>query len=224
MKKIRGLMLVVAVALLAGCASPMKMAVNKETQSLDLSSEALLLLSADITNNHKPGYQPEPTILYVEEPNGGKAYNFLMDKDGRLAVESDAGAVYFFRANLKPGKYIVRGIGGFSGLFPVRGNFFLPLHSEIEVTDSDAFYLGRVVGSIRERQENEFRAGLVIPLLDQAVTGFSSGTFEISIIDNSQQDLQLMGDLYPALQGTNVKVALLPPFDRDYAQKWWEDH
>lgn len=70
--------------------------------------------------------------------------------------------------------------------------------------------------------QNEFRAGLPFPLVDQAVTGFSGGTFDVEIIDQFEKDELEFKSRFPALRDVNIQKAILPPFDRTKAQKWWE--
>jgi hypothetical protein len=128
--------------------------------------------------------------------------------------------------SLPPGKYVVRGISGSSGIFPVRGNFFVPMHSGIEVKPKSVVYIGQVQAKVRERNEQakEFRAGAVIPLIDQAVTGFSSGTWEISIRDGFNEDMGKFKNAFPVLVPATVTKQILPAFDRNKAQVWWEAH
>jgi len=225
-RRIALFLLVLTLFLISACvATPMKMGLVKDTQQIDLKDEALLLMSVELINEYKPSYQPEAGVLWIEKPEvKGKEdrLSYWADKEGTL--KSDQGNKYVFRMTIKNGKYIIRGIHGSSGTFPVKGGFFMPLHTEIEVKDSSVFYLGKVVGKIRERKENEFRAGLVVPLVDQAVTGFSGGTFDIDIIDNYEEDIKFMKTLFPALGNVQVKSAILSPFDRAKAQKWWEAH
>lgn len=70
----------------------------------------------------------------------------------------------------------------------MQRQFFAPLNAEMQLPGSGIFYLGHVNATVRERIENEFRAGLPIPLVDQAVTGFSGGNFDIEIIDQFEKD------------------------------------
>jgi len=212
-------------SLLSGCATPVKMGLNKESTHVDVSKESLLLLTAKLSNAYKPSYQPEAYALQVEKQDADESaerFNFLADKEG--TVKSPEGNEYVFRVSIPPGNYVIRGITGFSGIFPVRGNFFLPLHSDVTVTPQSVVYLGRVEGNVRERQDGEFRAGAPVPLIDQAVTGFSGGTFDVTITDSSDKDLAQLKTIFPALQTVEVQKNVLPPFDRARAQQWWEVH
>jgi hypothetical protein len=83
-------------------------------------------------------------------------------------------------------------------------------------------YLGAIQGTVRERQGDEFRAGSVIPLIDQSVAGASGGTFEVAVVDNYETDIKTFKKLFPAIQNVEVQRSILPPFDRQKAQAWWE--
>jgi hypothetical protein len=201
------------------------MELTKETDKIDISGKSMLLMSAVIANDYKPDYQPDARVLYVEKENAQNSedrLNFLADLDGTISTAR--GNKYMFRMSLQPGRYKLLGISGTSGSFPVRGTFFMPIHADVIVEPATIAYLGRVEGRIRERNGNEFRAGIVLPLIDQAVTGFSGGTFDVMVSDATAEDIQVMQNIFPALNGLAIQPRVLPPFDRQKAQKWWEDH
>ena len=100
----------------------------------------------------------------------------------------------------------------------------MPVHGDIEVKANSVTYIGRASGIMREHQGNEFRAGPVIPLVDQNVTGFAGSTFDVTISDQSQEDLAAYQGLFPALKEANIEINVLPPFDRDRAQLWWDSN
>jgi hypothetical protein len=65
----------------------------------------------------------------------------------------------------------------------------------------------------RERKEDtELRAGPLFPLLNQAVTGFSGGTFDVTIRDAYDDDLARLRKVYPALGKLEVSRAVLSPW------------
>jgi hypothetical protein len=225
MKRILALLAASAAMALGGCATPTKMDLTREVQQIDVSKKSILLLSAEISNPYKSGYQPNASVVHVEKPNASSSedrLNFLVDAEGTEATPS--GNKYLFRISLEPGKYVLRGVTGSSGTFPVRGMFFMPLHMDIEVKPGSVVYAGRVRGTVRARDEanNEFRAGPVIPLIDQSVTGFSSGTFDVAILDAEKEDLARFQNAFPALRSSRVAKQVLPPFNRKVAQTWWE--
>jgi hypothetical protein len=216
---------VLAVLVLTGCATPTKMAFENETDKVK-ADKAVFLLTTTLKNGYKTSYQPKAFVLNVEKADAkerGDRLNFLIDEKARVEADNaEAGNTYLVRMELEPGDYVIRGMTGFSGIFPVRGTFFAPLHAEVKSGEPGVFYLGHIAATVRERQENEFRAGPPIPLIDQAVTGFSGGTFDVVVSDRLDQDESIFKTKFPALREINIRKAPLPPFDRIKAQKWWE--
>jgi hypothetical protein len=151
--------------------------------------------------------------------------NFDMDETGKSEADTpEAGNSYLLRMELENGEYVIRGLSGFSGTFPFHGTFFAPLHAETKSSGSGVFYLGHVSAVVRERKENEFKAGVMVPLIDQAVTGFSGGTFDIEISDQLDKDQALFKSKFSALQNVTIQKSILASFDRAKAQQWWETH
>lgn len=217
----------VAVALiLAGCATPTKMAFHQDTEAVTSTTKPVFLMTATLKNSYRPSYQPKVIVLNVEKEGAsqrGDRINFTMDDKAKNESDSpELANSYFFRMELEKGNYLLRGLTGFSGIFPVRGNFFAPLHAEMKSAVPGIFYLGHVNATVRERIGNEFRAGLPIPLVDQAVTGFSGGTFDIEITDQFEIDVSEFRARFPALREVVIQKAILAPFDRAKAQQWWE--
>ncbi|HRE18178.1 MAG TPA: hypothetical protein PLW86_14100, partial [Rhodocyclaceae bacterium] len=145
----------------------------------------------------------------------------------KAKIESDSpevGSTYLLRMGLEPGEYVIRGLSSMARSFPINGFYFAPLHSKLSAKTPGIFYLGHVEATIRERQDPEFKAGPSIPLIDQAIAGGSTGTFDIVISDQWAQDEQKFRSRFPALKDAVIEKALLLPFDREYAQKWWEQN
>ncbi|MGZ3238217.1 MAG: hypothetical protein ACXU8A_12670, partial [Burkholderiaceae bacterium] len=104
----------------------------------------------------------------------------------------------------------------------IMGSFFAPLHENLDATGPGVFYLGHVNAVVRARNGEEFKAGPAIPLIDQGVIGASGGSFDIEISDEWAKDESAFRTKFPALSGVTIQKAILPPFDRAKAQKWWE--
>jgi hypothetical protein len=60
------------------------------------------------------------------------------------------------------------------------------------------------------RKDSRPRAGSVIPLIDQSVTGFSSGTFVVEVSENYEEDTQLITKRFPYLAGKDIRKMILP--------------
>jgi hypothetical protein len=68
---------------------------------------------------------------------------------------------------------------------------------------------------MRERKnDNETRAGNITPLIDQAVVGASSGTYDVVAEDKFEEDMKLYRSEYPALQKVKVEKSVLPQWIR----------
>jgi hypothetical protein len=84
--------------------------------------------------------------------------------------------------------------------------------------------VGRVSATLRTpRQRGEFRAGPLLPLLDQAIAGMSNSTWDVTIADRADTDLALFRQNFKAVESASVINAPLPAFDRVAVQKWWDN-
>lgn len=213
---------------LGGCATRTQMAFQNDADRLTETSKPVYLMTATIKNNYRPSFQPRLLVVHVEKPGAKEAadrLNFVMDDKAKNETNSaDTGNSYLLRLELAPGSYEIRGLTSLARSFPINGFFFVPLHSALESKDAGVFYLGHVTATVRERQGNEFRAGSAIPLIDQAIAGASGGTFEVEISDQFATDEAMFRAKFPALAGVKIIKAVLPGFDREKAQKWWEAH
>jgi hypothetical protein len=116
---------------------------------------------------------------------------------------------------LEPGPYKLAEISGQANAFPFYGvTFMVPLLLDFEVATHSVTYIGRVTAKLRPRQEGEFRAGSVVPLIDQSLAGISNGTWDITVEDKSDKDIALFRANYPALAITPINNDPFPPFDR----------
>ncbi|WP_047250337.1 hypothetical protein [Chromobacterium subtsugae] len=219
---------VLLAALLTGCATPTKMAMSENPAAKPSQDNAVYLMTATIKNAYKPSFQPDLLVTHFEKNGGATSadrINFVMDelaKDKNDAAKD--GHSYLLRFELDKGKYNLRGMTAMANAFIVIGNFFIPLHQELNANEPGLYYLGHVQADVRERQGNEFRAGPPIPLIDQAATGASGGTFDVAIQDAWETDEAKFRKRFPGLADQIIHKAILPPFDRAAAQKWWEDH
>jgi len=86
---------------------------------------------------------------------------------------------------------------------------------KIDIIPNKISYLGHLDVVLRERKnDNEIRAGSVIPLIDQATSGFSTGTFDVVIEDRFDEDMKAFISEYPALQNVIIEKAILPQWIR----------
>jgi hypothetical protein len=188
------------------------------------TSKPLYLMSVVVKNEYKERWQPRILSLILEKDgSAGKPESIVlrMDKTGTVNPEA-ANPSYLVRFAAESAPHTVRGFHTMASAFPVHGFYFVPLHANLSTAEGGVYYLGSVKAVIRERKEGEFRAGPVIPLIDQAVAGASGGTFEIEIADVYDADVALFRKTFPALKDVEIKKAVLPKWDRAKAQLHWE--
>lgn len=113
-------------------------------------------------------------------------------------------------------------VTGSASAFPITSMFLVPLMADLQVKPNSVTYVGRVTAKLRDRVGGEFRAGPVIPLLDQAVSGMSGGTWDIAIENQGDKDIGLFRAAYPVLNKVTIDSAPLPAFDRAAVQRWWD--
>ncbi|MDR3055686.1 MAG: hypothetical protein LBU53_09840 [Zoogloeaceae bacterium] len=220
--------IIVALSLLvSGCATPTKMAFSDDsaTTSQEISNP-VFLMTVTLQNEYIKAFRPRLLVAHIEKAvvkDSADRINFTMDKKAKIESKSPTvGNTYLLRLELEQGDYVIRGFTSMARSFPFHGSFFTPLHSELQSSKPGVFYIGHVEATVRKREEGEFKAGPSIPLLDQAMIGASTGTFDISISDQWKEDEPKFRERFPALNGVIIKKAILKPFDRSKAQKWWE--
>lgn len=207
-----------ALLLGTGCATVKPMALSREAQVITLDGQQSLALAAvKVANVFKTDYQPHVRSVGVKAI-GGKAGESVEElsftvtaPDRASADEANQFEEVFLSLALAPGEYELSGVRVTAGSFLVPGNGVVPVNATFRVPPGQAVYLGRIEAVRRERNGDEPHAGPVIPLIDQAVTGFSGGTFDVKLFDGYDHDLPLMRAEYPALQKVTVGKAFLIP-------------
>lgn len=219
--------IILSILLLAGCATPTKMAFSDKSNADIKTDKAVYLMTVHIKNTYKSSHQPKLKFISVERgaaTNAADRLNFQIDDSGKIESDTADGSTYLLRMELEQGEYVIQGFTSISSSFPIHGFFFTPIHEKITVNGSGIFYLGHIEANVRERQGNEFKAGPSIPLIDQAIAGASTGTFDEEITDQWSKDEAKFRVKFSVLSDAQVQMAILRPFDREKAQQWWEAH
>ena len=201
-----------------GCANSQKMALLNDKDALSKSANPVFLMSVTVKNNYRPWYQPE--IYHVQVERGADRIIFAMDEQAQIISATENN--YLIRMELENAGYVLRGLIGRGG-FASLGNFFIQLHLDLKSMGSGVSYLGHIDASIRERNDGEFRAGPLAPILWQAIPGFSGGTFDVAVSDAFIVDEEKFRSKFVGLKDIEIKKSILPAFDRQKAQEWWEE-
>ncbi len=189
------------------------MALSEKTGALDIAQESVALMTLKMSNQYKPGFQPYVSYVAVHTIGGGPRYSF---KAGRPYLEAKREFnAYLISMRLPAGNYRLVAIVGWGGshkAYASLGNFCLAVNRTFKIEPNTVVYLARVEAVNRKRRNpREPRAGAVIPLIDQALSGFGGGTFDVKIYNNYDKDLALFKQEYPVIGSYDVKKTLFSP-------------
>lgn len=222
MKKIFAVLL--ASAALTGCATINPMAFDKTAKSVDTSKKSVVLLALDVTRTDGSRYVPVTNGVHSDKSvaQGDRpvdAFTLKMDED---TVAFDGKTVYLARMAMEPGEHRLLDIYGMASAFPFVASYFVPLRTTFTVPPNSVIYLGHVTATLRPRIGEEFRAGPVIPLIDQAASGMAGSTWDITFTDKAETDLKLFRANFPVLNSVKIDRAPVPVFDRAAVQRWYD--
>ena len=99
-------------------------------------------------------------------------------------------------------------MGGSTNLL-VIASFQFPVGARFNLPERSVIYLGHVDMKNRKREEGEQRSGPVIPLVDQAVAGYSGGTFDVVVTDRRDADIPTFLEEYPSLKEASIKTIIM---------------
>jgi len=213
------------VAILTGCASVPYMPLAENKEAVD-TSKPLYLMSVSVKNEYRQRWQPRILNAFVVKDSGkanAQTFAYRMDDMGEIVPEDEDGvSTFLVRFTTDTSEHLLDGFMAHGRAFPVNGFYAMSMQLPIPQKESGVHYLGSVKAVIRERKDNEFRAGPVIPLIDQAVSGASTGTFDIVVSDAFEKDAELFKTTFPALKDVKIQKAILPQWDRAKIQSMWE--
>jgi hypothetical protein len=210
---------------LGGCATVNHMAFDTQAKSVDVSKKAVVLVAIEVSRLDDSRFHVVPFVVNVEKPNAQSKQdrqNFELDKDQDVFVSADGHTLFLARMALEPGQYRLMTVTGFARAFPINALFQIPLVTDFNVRPGSITYLGRISATLRSRKSGEFRAGPLIPLIDQSVAGMSTSTWDVTIENRAQIDVPLYQKTFMALSSASIEIAPLPAFDREAAQHWWD--
>jgi hypothetical protein len=221
---IRSITAALACCVVTGCATVNPMAFDKTSTAIDTKEKSIVLMTIDVARSDGSRYVPAPFVVKLAKPGAQSKedrQNFKLNKDTD-ALQENGHTVYLARIALAPGDYKLADVEGSANAFPIASLFAVPLNMDLKVKPNSVTYIGRVTAKLRERKDGEFRAGPLLPLIDQSVSGMSGGTWDVSVDNMSQQDLEHFKAAYPVLKTVTVDTDTLPPFDRAAAQRLWD--
>jgi hypothetical protein len=209
--------------ILVGCTSTKDMALNPDIKSLDTQKKSIAIFTLTVRNDFKPDYGLAPCNILVKPSAGsGTWFTLAGDWQGNGAHPgwyNWKGTIDFpVSLGLDPGKYVISNVvaGGSAVILNWHSSF--PLNAEFDLPPRSVVYLGHMVMANRERKDDEPRSGPVIgpdlvlglipAFVEQGVSGMSGGTMDISITDQSSEDIPKFLAKCPCLQAMAIKTAI----------------
>lgn len=192
----------------SGCGPKISTLLDKNL-SHKTDAEGIALMTLKTSNEHKTCCQPEVSVIRVTNLDSEEqiVFNEVKPYDKVKGEYND----YLISFKLTPGPYKVTSFAGVGKAFLVNGNFDYPLDWQFEVEAGKISYLGHMQANNRERGEDEDapRSGPLLPILDQGASGFRGGTFDIAVMDQYEDDIDLFKSTYPKLQALTIEKGLL---------------
>lgn len=206
---IKKLVLASCVLVFAGCATVSKMPLqDKSKTDISLAQKSILVAKLSIKNANKESQQPTVCCIFLKKDNKDLSFTeptLISDKDKE-------GKTYIVSMEVAPGTTTVN-LVRFLRQVPllVMAMADLPFDQTIEVPANKVVYLGNIDAVILPRTDDKQpRAGSVIPLIDQAVAGFSNGTFSAKVTDNFAQDVAEIKGRFPKVANLDFVNMTLP--------------
>ena len=208
--------LVLAAFFIAGCNSPM--ALNSKTKTLDLTDSGIALMTLKIANEYKPAFQVtsgfnRPPMISIRNLLKKKFRDFEIGKPYRSVKKKYN--EYLVSLEVAPGKHGLTTISGHSYHIMIDGTFSIPIYETFNIQAGKIVYLGHIETINRKKvSDDQLPAGFMLPMIDQAVCGFSGGTWHVTISDNYDADIVAFKQEYPVIAGHTIEKKVLPPWTK----------
>ncbi len=188
----------------SGCAS--KMALDKKSGVAPGEDKPIGIFTLSTENQYKPSFKPRVEFMRFVSDGTGKSTKF---EAGKPREEPGRVFNYLISIDLEPGGYLFKDLWGEAGDPFMQATFKFPVKKRFTFPGQGVVYLGHVEMINRKRNKGEERSGSVIPLVDQWVSGFGGGTFDISVTDRGDEDIQAFIRKYPSLNGIAIGKAIM---------------
>lgn len=206
----RQLIALILVCSLCSCAK--NMALTKGQDNVDVSKQSIALLSVKISNKNRPGFQPKLDNALIVLGNSVGTREYMHKIDNYYSKKDNEYYEYFLSFKLDPGVYHFRWLAAeYFGIIMAGCNIHLNMKKEIK--PNSIVYLGHIDAVIREKLNDEENSNCpLLPLIDQAVAGFSNGVLDVTISDKFEYDINIFKSEYPGLNGATIEKSILPPW------------
>lgn len=214
MSKVRFMLFLICMLLMVGCAMNLPSQFERKLSFLD--RKGLVLATITVHNKIDESDSLIP-ITYLIGNNGDNDYEKYSHHFIRCLTENrDA---YLIVMDLNSGEHFFYSIRG-----QVRGDWTIPLFEvpmlvNFTIKANEIIYIGNIHLVLRKKaSDSEFRAGPIIPLVDQMVIG--DATFDVEINDAYEKDMNEFEKAFPNIKGYNVVKRILPSWRRPSPQEF----
>jgi len=188
------------------------MGLDKAATHADWSKGSVVMVSVNMNNEYRPSYGATRLGVVVKKVKSDDARSVVMVSEPVVDGKSEA----LLTQQVAPGSYSINTLYGGSFKFPIVGSIDFSVDAPFEVAPNTVVYLGHISLVNREKQNPDDQAtGSAIPLIDQAVSGFSGGTLHVSLMDHFDRDIADFKREYPAFQNATVVRAPLAQMSID---------
>jgi len=199
---------VACTAMLTSCVGINPMVLRNPGDRVDPGKDAVVLMTFKVSNKVKPEYQPNRATVKL----GGIFYGSLGDNPARSAGRDFN--EYILSMRVASGSRSLEYVVASSAIPMVLGaGSIIPMNMAVNLAPGHVYYLGRVEAVLRKCEKDE-PASAKFPLIDQAIAGYSSGAWDVTIRDNYQQDMEMIQSRFTAMQGVHVDKQILPAWTR----------
>lgn len=196
-------------ALLSACGT---MGLDKTATQADWGKGSVVMMSVNMNNEYRPSYGATRLGVVVQKVKSDDARSMIIASESVAEGKSDA----ILTQQLTPGSYSIKTLNGGSFKFPIAGSIDFSVDAPFEVASKSVVYLGHISMVNSEKQDPDDQAtGSALPLIDQAVSGFSGGTLHVSLKDHFDQDIATFKREYPAFQNATFVRAPLAQISID---------
>ena len=227
-------LLILTALFFVGCGSKQmqEMALSPDDDAASLRGNHISLLTIRTDNQFKPSWPPEVYGLEITDERTNEKMQIAVHSLSKMSLIKKAlnelkeineksssweGLISF---HLPPGRYRLTGIRGgctrSAGIVVGMASFDFPFNIPFQVDSEQYIYLGRIEMVNRERvSDDEIPSGNnVATRLPQKQSGFGTGTFDVKIYDNFDQDIQRFRNKYPVLINQQIAKKILPPWKK----------
>jgi hypothetical protein len=198
---------------LSGCAHDP--ALSKGQNKIDLSKESIALLSVRLSNQNKPSKQLTLNGVFIcPESETCQARPYWHKANDAYRSEKGMFNDYLMSISLKEGKYNMHTLFTKYSAFLIHATALAPLDLNVEIKPNSVIYLGHINVVLRKKKSDQEKRAALFPLIDAAVAGYSTGTFDVVVEDRFDEDMQSLISEYPGLQTVNVEKSILPQWIR----------